>query len=410
MRHNMEILLEKELYNQAGKMIKKAKQVVSKNEILWAMPEIEGVWEIKLALANNDMDWLKNIITDKTENLLILQNAEQYRDINFRMYMIYSETGKVRGQQNHKEIRKIMSMPQMKNESAALSFEAKMRFHLTYALFADLQGNSDQYYVYSKKIIDLFKANPEKSKNYLSQLIAYYGNIIGSCMNSFRYKEATIYLNELKQLSQITNNDALSHKLYYYVSHLTLYYFNTTGEFPNKTNSIPEIVKWLTDHYESLNDIQKSVMLSNLATAFFIQQQYHKSIFWINRARNEISLTNYPNIQSLLRIFYLIVNYEAGKTDLLPYLIQSTYRFLKKKKQLYKFESFLIDFLKKILKANSTQKIQTAFRKFYAQIKPLSKDPYEKNAFEYFDYLTWLECKIENRRFKDGVREKAGLK
>ena len=37
----------------------------------------------------------------------------------------------------------------------------------------------------------------------------------------------------------------------------------------------------------------------------------------------------------------------------------------------------------------------------------LSKDPYESRAFEHFDFISWLESKIEKRPFVEIVREKA---
>ncbi|MBI4930073.1 MAG: hypothetical protein HY841_04860 [Bacteroidetes bacterium] len=415
MRHNAEILIEKSLYDQAHKALKKAKQTAKENELLWAAPEIAAMWEMKLAVANNDMNQVKNIISEKSKDFLLLQNAEQYRDINFKMYMLYAAIGKVRGKEHLGEMKKIMNLSEMKNESSACSFEARLRFLITHALWADVQGNADNYYSYSKKVIDLFKLNPKIIPANLSQYIAYYGNVIGAAMNSRRYREARVYLNELKELSAFTKNDMLRNKLFYFNSHLTLYYFNTIGQSPGKTDVISDITKKITDHHGYLNDIQKSILYSNLATTFFIRQQYHKCTFWLNCIRNEVSLNNYPNIQSYLRIFYLLVNYEAGKTDLLPYLIQSVYRFLKKKEQLYKFETLLLHFLRNELPkvnpetSSGKKELILAFQKLKNKITPLAKEPYEKNAFEYFDYVTWLDSKIQNCPFAEMLKEKAKL-
>ncbi len=41
------------------------------------------------------------------------------------------------------------------------------------------------------------------------------------------------------------------------------------------------------------------------------------------------------------------------------------------------------------------------------QFKKLKTDPYEKGAFEYFDFISWLESKIENRPFAEIIKEKA---
>lgn len=39
-------------------------------------------------------------------------------------------------------------------------------------------------------------------------------------------------------------------------------------------------------------------------------------------------------------------------------------------------------------------------------MEKLLKIPYESKALEYFDFVSWLESKIENRPFAEVVREK----
>ncbi len=36
----------------------------------------------------------------------------------------------------------------------------------------------------------------------------------------------------------------------------------------------------------------------------------------------------------------------------------------------------------------------------------IAGDPFEKNALDYFDIISWVDCKIQNRPFEDVVREK----
>lgn len=161
-------------------------------------------------------------------------------------------------------------------------------------------------------------------------------------------------------------------------------------------------------HEHHLNEIQKVTIFINIAITFFYVQQYHKSIAWLNRIRNELSINIFQDVDRFIRIFYLIVHYEAGNYDLLPYLIQSAYRFLRKKEHLYKFETIFIYFLRNELpKASKPKELIQVFQKLKTQLIPLEKDPYEKNAFTYFDYISWLESKIENRPFAEVVKEKA---
>ena len=47
------------------------------------------------------------------------------------------------------------------------------------------------------------------------------------------------------------------------------------------------------------------------------------------------------------------------------------------------------------------------FEKLRENLIPLSENQYEKRSFIYFDIISWLESKIENRSVKEIIREKA---
>ena len=55
----------------------------------------------------------------------------------------------------------------------------------------------------------------------------------------------------------------------------------------------------------------------------------------------------------------------------------------------------------------SKEKQILAFRKLKTELEEIVKDPFEKRALEYFDFISWLESKIDNRPFAEVVREKA---
>ena len=113
------------------------------------------------------------------------------------------------------------------------------------------------------------------------------------------------------------------------------------------------------------------------------------------------------DLQCLARIISIIVNYELGKEDLLEYTVKSAYRFLYKKNKLYQIESILLDFMRKTMPKIHTQKqLIDAFLKLRTLIIDAHKDPFERNMLHYFDFISWLESKIESRPFAEIIKEK----
>ena len=55
---------------------------------------------------------------------------------------------------------------------------------------------------------------------------------------------------------------------------------------------------------------------------------------------------------------------------------------------------------------DKTKKIIEAFKKLKTEIENITKNPFEKQAIDYFDFISWIESKIENRSFAEIVKEK----
>ena len=139
---------------------------------------------------------------------------------------------------------------------------------------------------------------------------------------------------------------------------------------------------------------------------YFGAGEYSKANTYLNKILNEhVDVRN--DLQCFSRILSMIIHFELGHADLLEYVVQSTHRFLLKRKRLYKFESIVLHFIRKELPVINTQKqLINAFKKLKTEIIAATKNPFEKTVFDYFDFISWLESKIENRSFAEVVREK----
>lgn len=101
----------------------------------------------------------------------------------------------------------------------------------------------------------------------------------------------------------------------------------------------------------------------------------------------------------------LVIHFELGNNLLLPYIIKSTYRYLFKKKRLYKMETVILQYLRKLERIRNQKELRASFKVLRSELNKLNKDPYEKIGLEYFDFITWLDSKLERKDF--GVMVKA---
>jgi hypothetical protein len=99
-----------------------------------------------------------------------------------------------------------------------------------------------------------------------------------------------------------------------------------------------------------------------------------------------------------------VVHYELGNFDLLEYIVRSTQRFLNKHHRAYQMEVLLIEHIKKLARTQVPSAKRELFRSLHDQLARLLKDPNESLVFKYFDFLSWVNSKIEGISFSDAVR------
>jgi hypothetical protein len=142
---------------------------------------------------------------------------------------------------------------------------------------------------------------------------------------------------------------------------------------------------------------------------YFGCRKYEESLEWLNKLLNETTLGVREDIQVTARLTNLILHYELGNYDLLPYLLRRTYSFMLKRKRLHKLEKILLQFIGKLLRTNPLVKkeIIALFAEIKTALEKLIHNPDEAMVLtEYFDYISWLESKITGRSFERIVKEK----
>lgn len=406
--HESEILYEKGLYEQSGAILKSAKIIAGENEMFWELLKIYKINEMNLAIKMSDMDWVKKIMTEESRQMELFQNAKIYRDLYYNLADQYYRYGAARSKKHLRRIEAIISNKYLQNESLAISADAKIRLYEILGMYSQIKGDLRNRYRYFKNALHYMDENPKKIKLSLNNYIAVVSNALASCQDINKLDEIPMLIDKLEKLIPITKSQGTSGRLFFIIFYHKLNFYIVTGQADKSENSLKIMLPELPLYENRLSDFEKINLFTHIAISFFSMGNWKQCIFWLNRIRNEISFTIRENFESFFRLFYLIAHFEAGNQHILPSLIRSIYRFLHKKDRLYKFESAVLYFLRNwVPKSNTEGELRNQFQKLRNKIILHMEDPLEKNILQYFDYISWLESKIENRPFAEVVKEKA---
>ena len=416
--HYIEILFDKGLYKQCSKIISSAKKIASDHESYPMMIEIFE-WERNLIhIEYNETVRENDLINITKEQIVCLdkwKNYTEYRNLNSMVLLMHRKVRHVRNEDIANDLNAIINYDLFKQESSALSDRAKYYFYHAQGLYFFGRGDYENGHAYFTKALRLMEDNPKFTIANLQRYTSILANLIVATTLLKKHNGMLSIIRKLKAIPQmfstilIPENIKIKIFTVTYINELAIY--GNTGEFEKGMLLIPEVQIGLEHFKTKINKRQLSVIYYNISSIYFGVNDYSRALIWINKILNDTEIEKtVPDLYCFSCILNLIIHFELAHFDLLEYIVKSTYRYLYKRGRLYKVEASILSFIrKKPPKIKSNEELIKAFKELKIELKEIYKDPFEKGALEYFDIISWLESKIENKSFAEIVKEKAKL-
>lgn len=135
-----------------------------------------------------------------------------------------------------------------------------------------------------------------------------------------------------------------------------------------------------------------------IAYAYFAIGDYRTSLRWVNTIiASKTDLRS--DLLCFTRLLSLILHVELDNYMQLEYVFRSTHAYFIKRERLYQVEDCFLKCLKKIFQVDDKQEQEVLYRSLKKELQELLNDPFEKRSLEYFDFMTWLDSKIERKPF-----------
>ena len=409
------ILIDKGLFNYAQNILAKAKSIALKHEkfthileIVRLEKKIINIYGIYNESKESDLIQLYEEEKSVVEKI---GNENEYWKLNAQLYLYYRMNGHVRKQEDINKYHSIIETPILKNEKHAASYHAKSLYYSIYINYFNALNNFKEAYVNNHKMIQLIESHPFQIQNNSTIYYNGYYNLLVFSLELKKYAELFNLLPKIKSIYNefpVTISDTIRSFLLKNTYNIEFEAYYDTGQFDKAAEVLIEI-EGLSKDQKNKFDLPELILAINKTRLHFANRSFHKALTSINYILNE-EINNLREDQfCYIRIFQLIIHYEIGNTDLLPYLVKSVYRYLLKKKYLFKIESIFIQvFRTKLFHINNKKEEIKVFKALREELMIAFEDPMEAKFREFFDIISWLEGKIGNRPFGEILREKSG--
>lgn len=405
---NAQLLFNKGLFAQSEKALNKAKKSATDNERFLQLLEIYR-WEHQIAHSQNDFKWLEAYVQigihQEFELLQKYQNFLEFQALNDRVFIPYWRKGAIRTKTEKEALEELFKQPLFQNAENAQSFYARYFYHNAKFSFHLFLGDYQQSYAHIQELVEMF-ARLDKSKikgklvrNYSSALINQY--IVQSQLGLTEVIPKT--LGQLRNVP--TDSAEQKRRLIIRSFNLEIDFYINTGQFQKGLLQIDPLLENFEKLRPAINKQQRLGLYYNLAYLHFGAGDFDFALDWINQLLNDPELKTRQDIHCFGRLLNLIIHYELGNDQLLEYIVKSTYRFLSNRQRLFKVESIMLKLMRHYPKWINSKEKRKGFKQLIEELKALQNEELEKRAFDYFDFISWMESQVVSKSFEDLVRE-----
>jgi hypothetical protein len=404
-----DILHKKGLYDQCYGILDKAKKIAGDVELPLQMLGI-SYREFTLKRVLGRYDEMQAFISKNEKKqfdyIREYKNIIEYQNFGAIVYSIRKEQGeRPRDKEVIKIINGLLKHPLLKTPDNCLTLNAKGVYYHSKTtlnqLLGNYLGNDTLMKVFVNEIEAGRKQNPKSlAGNYFIALQA----LRAAQLKIYKFDEALVTCTKLGEVFKKTQSlQGGNNTLIYFdccFSTMINCYINL-GEI-NKASEIQkdgekELVKW------GIPPESECALIFYLYSFYisFCLENYAKCSFWLNKINRESVKTSRQDTILLSRILTLFVRYETEDIDQIEYHTKSLYRFLTQRNAPHKFEKIILQFMKKELAGKKSGKFVDNLKVLKRDLLTIEYDELENAPLETFNFISWIDSKIQQKRFVD---------
>lgn len=411
MLHNVEILREKGLFKQAGKVLKKTVEYLEEREMHIELQAALNQQERLAMLARGEEDIIEELNTRRRDSLSRFERIVEYNYLLMRMEVALSH-GHPRNAAALDILEQLHNNPLLQIPRGQCSPREQWFADWIDLLFHYARRDYGRAYQHLMYLISEFDGNPrlvqEKPVEYLTlmnnvlALENKLGNYEGFLRTHARLMQESAGLAAHQGLQRGYVQPLLFTALYMRMAMFLTDYgeFARCVELADSCNR--DMMKW----GELAPEIEFAMFHHVVAYAQFALGRYAQALDLVNDIINSPDPRRQENVYYSARLFAMIIHYELGNIEYTGCLARSMYRMFKSRDSLHRFERIILGFFQRLLRLRTRGELQQELILLREQLLPLSTDPLEQGPFSYFDYISWLDSRIEGISFAEAVQRK----
>lgn len=400
-----ELLIEKQLYKEAYKLIRSLKKEALLYEAysqLYSLISLERkIPSVFHIIPTSESKMLK----EQETALQFLHNSINYESLSSKIQPLWSRVAVTKSKPDTDELKQALKSPYLKNENEAFSVSAKINYNIILGGSYFALGDLNKSYVFGLRVINLFEGKKEMIKIKPGEYLNSIYNLFITQAELFRFEEM---FNTMKRFFVFAEEPAIKKSKYFqsrifeFTNYLSLVFYTRIGEFKRSLERCEYVEKHLADY--DITPRYQLMLNYEMAYCYFITGNYRSSL----RHLNKIIFSGFKNSDDLhsAQLLSLIVHFELANHSVIKSQLKA---FDNGFKTFNDYRILLVQFIERDMKnVFKSNELAGELKRLYENSRAMvnSGDTNQK-LIDLLDVLSWMESKINKVPMKTIIREKS---
>lgn len=286
--------------------------------------------------------------------------------------------------------------PPLSLQARRLQLEALRLYYL-------VTSRHDRGYEHSVEALRIVESFPMADRmEQLNYVAVLYTHVMVS-LKVGRYAEARRTFEKLRSLHPNGRSEQFHHAQLCFSCRLSLYLVDLDHEaIAAMAGELEEVCSLDEDGFSRQLRIGFTI---ELAAAQFANNHARAALQTLHPVINDCRPGFRDDMLCLARLLRLMIHFDLGDFEVLPYLIRSTYRFIARCRGLSVVDCVVLRFMRRLPNVATRHELTAELGRVRAELADATSDPGEREAAAVSCILPWLDAKITGRGYGEVVRE-----
>ena len=406
----VELLMGKQLYAQAKRILEKAKATALYYEQFSALLDLLRL-EITLMCHTQEVVLQEKLGAELFEQMnecsRKLAVTVRYRALFYWMHTHVRQSGMRYTVADRESLAHILQLPELQSPEQAITHSALKHFYEIHLYSCLINKDSQGGFYYAHLHWQLCEQQAHLFLKHPAERARILYNYLTACLRAGEWAAFDQHISAFKTIQYATPMEATVIFIGYY--NLLLDKHLQNFEWSELAATVQNMENELQKYEFNLVDAQRATLYLQVAYSLHLLHRFNKSLGWLQK----VKAMNEKNMRSgllvVLHIQELLLHYDLDHVRLLEYRIRAVRRQLLVREWLQPTEKAVLQFLDKAIRLPDTSEKRQLYQDFRKTLLELQQQELLGLWVSVFDLLAWINAKIYNQSFATALENASTL-